>query len=225
MAAEFYEASEELEELARELIQEHHGHLIEADIKYLFRTGNWEVKKRETWGQAKKVGKEVNFLTGYDFIIIIHQAVWEQLNDKEKRALLDHELQHCSAGTDAAGNKIWYIQGHDVEDFYAIIRRHGLWSKMLRKMESVLNQIELELDVEQAAPVEEVVALPGGETLAIGGRPNLQVISSKPVQQLPPPEEPEDSNEADDTTDEYDGDTIDVEVIDVTGTEGNQKEA
>ena len=140
MAAEFYEVSEELETIARELIQDHHSHLVEARIKYLFRTGNWEVKKRETWGQAKKVGKEVNYLTGYDFIITIHRDVWDQLEGKEKRALLDHELQHCSAGSDDAGNKIWYIQGHDVEDFYAIIKRHGLWSKSLRKMDSLLKQ-------------------------------------------------------------------------------------
>lgn len=214
MAAEFYDASEDLESLARDIIQEHHSHLVEANIKYLFRTGNWEVKKRDTWGQAKKVGKEVNFLTGHDFIVTIHRDVWEQLSPDHKRALLDHELQHCSAGTDDAGNKVWYIQGHDVEDFHAIIRRHGFWSPALRKMEGLLNQTELDLEPEEADP--ELTALPGGETLAIGGRPELRVISSKPVQELPPPEEPEE-NEALDQI--FDADIIDVEVIHDTGTE------
>nr|WP_092074972.1 putative metallopeptidase [Dendrosporobacter quercicolus]NSL49600.1 hypothetical protein [Dendrosporobacter quercicolus DSM 1736]SDN24400.1 hypothetical protein SAMN04488502_11556 [Dendrosporobacter quercicolus] len=210
MAAEFYEASEELKEIARELIEETHSHLIEADIKYLFRTGNWEVKKRETWGQAKKVGKEVNFLTGYDFIIIIHRDVWDQLNGKEKHALLDHELQHCSAGTDDAGNKVWYIQGHDVEDFYAIIRRHGLWSKALRKMETLLNQTEL--DLQEPEPAEELPELPGGPDLAeLPGRPTLQIVGSAPKQLEAP--------EADETEET---DFIDIEVVESndTGTEG-----
>ena len=179
MAAEFYEASEELETIARKLIQEHHSHLVEARIKYLFRTGNWEVKKRETWGQAKKVGKEVNYLTGYDFIVTIHRDVWEQLDDKEKRALLDHELQHCSAGTDDAGNKVWYIQGHDVEDFYAIIKRHGLWSKSLRKMNSLLQQTELDFGPNvfpgplQLEGGEEILQLnPGRQVLMLMGGAN-----------------------------------------------------
>ncbi|WP_371366262.1 hypothetical protein SRRS_07000 [Sporomusa rhizae] len=218
MAAEFYDASEDLEALAREIIQEHHSHLVEADIKYLFRTGNWEVKKRDTWGQAKKVGKEVNFLTGYNFIITVHRDVWEQLSLNDKRALLDHELQHCSAGTDDAGNKVWYIQGHDVEDFHAIIRRHGLWSPALRKMEGLLNQTELDLESEDADPEEHLAALPGGEPAAIGGRPELRVISSKPVQELPPPEEDaNDEQEPDDII--VDADIIDIEVIHDTGTE------
>lgn len=157
MAAEFYDASDEVIALAKKLIEDHHGHLVEANIKYLFRTGNWEVKKRDTWGQAKKVGKEVNFLTGYDYIILLHQDVWEQLQPEHKEALLDHELQHCSAGTDDAGNKIWYIQGHDVEDFHAIIRRHGLWSPALKKIETALemrNQTELDFSDHDAEEPE-----------------------------------------------------------------------
>ena len=196
MAAEFYEVSEELETIARELIQDHHSHLVEARIKYLFRTGNWEVKKRETWGQAKKVGKEVNYLTGYDFIVTIHRDVWDQLEGKEKRALLDHELQHCSAGSDDAGNKIWYIQGHDVEDFYAIIKRHGLWSKSLRKMDSLLKQTELDFGPNT---IPGPLQLEGGEEL-------LQLNVGRPVLML--------TTGADDEHQEDPEDVIDAEIVD-----------
>jgi hypothetical protein len=160
MATELYDASDELLALAKKLIEDHHGHLVEANIKYLFRTGNWEVKKRDTWGQAKKVSKETNFLTGYDFIILIHQDVWYQLVPEHQEALLDHELQHCSAGTDDAGNKVWYIQGHDVEDFLPIIRRHGLWSPALKKIETALemrNQTELDFGEDPSSTTDLVV--------------------------------------------------------------------
>lgn len=180
MAAEFYDASDEVVALAKKLIEDHHGHLIEANIKYLFRTGNWEVKKRDTWGQAKKVSKETNFLTGYDFIILLHQDVWAQLTPDDKEALLDHELQHCSAGIDSDGNNVWYIQGHDFEDFLAIIRRHGLWTPALKKIETALemrNQIELDFSA-PAPPAEDPLAIVAAEeSPAITGRPQLHLIS------------------------------------------------
>lgn len=178
--SEFYNASEELIDIANDLIENYHGHLIEAKIKYLFRTGNWETKKRETWGQAKKIGKEVNFLTGYDFLITIHKDVWEQLNKSEREALLDHELQHCFAGTDKAGNKIWGVEGHDVEDFYAVIRRHGLWSKPLKKLEQTLNQIELKFEVQDDS--DGLLELPGQNYEAIEGREYPQLTSNSPKQ-------------------------------------------
>jgi hypothetical protein len=205
LAAEFYDASENLIELAHEIIEECHSHLVEANIKYLFRTGNWEVKKRETWGQAKKVGQEVNFLTGYDFIITIHQEVWDQLNLEDRKALLDHELQHCSAGTDNAGNKIWYVQGHDLEDFHAIIRRHGLWSPALKKLENLLNQIELQFEQQPPQQQPETIT-------SIVGRPDLKVINStKPTMLLAAAEEP-DSDDMEKDADDND-DFIDIEVI------------
>ena len=216
MAAEFYEVSEELETIARELIQDHHSHLVEARIKYLFRTGNWEVKKRETWGQAKKVGKEVNYLTGYDFIITIHRDVWDQLEGKEKRALLDHELQHCSAGSDDAGNKIWYIQGHDVEDFYAIIKRHGLWSKSLRKMDSLLKQTELDFGPNV---IPRSLQIEGGEDFLQlnAGRPVLMLAAGADDEHQ---EDPEDVIDAEIVDSDAGNDPEDVTPLGGTGTEG-----
>lgn len=214
MAAEFYDASEGLINLAHELIQEHHGHLIEAKIKYLFRTGNWEVKKRDTWGQAKKVGKEIKFLTGYDFIITIHQDVWEQLNNEDRKALLDHELQHCSAGTDNVGNKVWYVQGHDLEDFHAIIRRHGLWSPALKKLENMLNQTELEFDQPEQA-----------ENLSsIAGRPDLKVVkSTQPSVLLSEGQDGEDDQEDDSAAATGDDTVIDVDIIEDSDEEQQDK--
>jgi hypothetical protein len=204
LAAEFYDASESLINLAHELIQANHGHLVEAKIKYLFRTGNWEVKKRDTWGQAKKVGKEIKFLTGYDFIITIQQDVWEQLQIEDRKALLDHELQHCSAGTDNVGNKVWYVQGHDLEDFHAIIRRHGLWSPALKKLGNMLNQTELQFE-----PPEQAEELP-----EISGRPDLKVVkSSQPSKFLS--EGKEEECDPDDELEAASGNenVIDVEII------------
>jgi hypothetical protein len=69
------------------------------------------------------------------------------------KALVDHELQHCCKTEDKQGNPVWYIQGHDVEDFVSVIRRNGLWSNALMAMHKVgsdFQQAELAFDKDKA---------------------------------------------------------------------------
>jgi len=142
MATEYFDAPE-VEEVARQLINTIHGHLAEAKIKYLFRTGDWSTQKRETWGKAQRITGQQAFLTGLDFVITIHRDVWSQLTSEERMALVDHELSHCCRGDDDPnGNPTWYIQGHDVEDFIGIIRRHGLWRPALKKLHKAVQEHE-----------------------------------------------------------------------------------
>lgn len=117
--------------MATELINDHHSHLAEAKIGYFFRSGTWTSNKREVWGKAQTVTGLMKHVTGLDFIITINQDIWVCLNDAQQRALVDHELQHCCKDEDKNGYPVWYTQGHDFEDFAAIIRRHGLWTEGL----------------------------------------------------------------------------------------------
>lgn len=126
-----FEPAPEVERIAWNLIKKYHNHLINANIRYLFRRGPWTSKKRETLGQATKVSGVDQFLTGLDFIIMINVAVWNQLDQKEKIALVDHELEHCCEEDDK-----YFIQGHDVEDFLAVIKRNGFWSPDLKRIEA-----------------------------------------------------------------------------------------
>jgi len=118
----------EVAEVASKLIGRHHGHLAEARIVYLFREGNWSSKDRTTWGMAQKVSDRDKFLTGYDFYLIINYDVWKALDQSTREALVDHELSHC--GQNESGS--WVIWGHDIEDFAAIVRRHGLWNESVK---------------------------------------------------------------------------------------------
>lgn len=126
-----FEPAPEVERIAGELINKYHNHLINAKIKYLFRHGPWTSKKRETLGKAVKVSGVNQFLTGLDFIIMINAEVWAQLGYKEKVALVDHELEHCCEEDDK-----YFVQGHDVEDFLAVIKRNGFWTPDLKKIEA-----------------------------------------------------------------------------------------
>lgn len=134
MAAEFDYASE-VREIAREIIQQHHSHLVEAHIVYLFRDGGWESRGRTIYGKAYKLSGREKFLSDdADFAIVINKEAWLGLQPHQQKALVDHELCHCGKnGEDEDGNPIWCLWDHDVEEFRAVIDRHGLWAPDVRK--------------------------------------------------------------------------------------------
>lgn len=134
LATEFFEAPE-VRAMAIDIIAEHHPHLAEAGIGYYFRTGTWTKKGNAVYGTAQKPSGLLKAVTGHDFIIVISSGVWPFLKPETQAALLDHELQHCCRGEDTdEGDPTWYIQGHDFEDFTAIVRRHGLWTDALKRV-------------------------------------------------------------------------------------------
>lgn len=178
MAGTSYEHLTEVEEIARELIQGFHKDLVEANIAYLMRDSKtWTVKRKTCWGSAKKLSSETKFLTddgdteGYDFIITINASVWKGITQDMKKALVDHELCHCARGDDnKAGEPTWYIDGHTVEDFAAVIRRHGLWSEeikmIVRAMEdSKVKQEVLIFDGQQGDKPSNVINMPTKEVI------------------------------------------------------------
>jgi len=142
MALIEFDDAYEVEMIARKCIGKHHGHLVEARIKYLFREGPWSSKDRTTWGRALKVTARERHLTDYDFCVVINSKVWRLLEQHQKTALIDHELSHCGrkADDDKDGNPIWYEVSHDIEDFAAAVRRHGLWSEDVRKIARAIEQ-------------------------------------------------------------------------------------
>lgn len=134
MATEFFEAPD-VQEKAIEIIGKYHSHLIEANIGYYFRTGTWTKNKKTVFGTAQKPSGLLKAVTRHDFIITINSDVFPYLKPKTQEALIDHELMHCCRGEDDDdGNPTWYIQGHDFEDFAAIVRRHGLWTDALKRI-------------------------------------------------------------------------------------------
>ena len=154
-----YSAAPEVEELARSLIEDHHSHLVEARIKYLFRNGKWAKKGRSVLGQAKLASEDTRFIGQYEFVIIVNLVAWNNASAATREALIDHELYHCGCEVDRAGNKRWNIVDHDVTEFIAVVRRHGLWEDDLQRLmkaaqegpfvEGVHNEIPLSFDVDQ----------------------------------------------------------------------------
>ena len=127
-----YEIAYEVEEIAARIIDDHHNHLAEAKIKYLFKKDKWVKKDKVVLGQAKLASEDTRFIARYDFVIIINLDAWN-ISDSEKReALIDHELSHCGRAFDSDGNNKWCTIDHDVQEFIPVVRRHGLWEEDLQ---------------------------------------------------------------------------------------------
>lgn len=132
-----YKHAFDVEEIARELIDAYHSHLSTARIKYVFRSVPAEERGQIVWGKAKKVTGLNAWLTveadqkTYEksepqpfFVMEIAETVWVQLEEKQKRALVDHELTHFDVDVDTGK---YSLRPHDLEEFNIIVRRHGLW--------------------------------------------------------------------------------------------------
>lgn len=136
-----YSPAPEVEKIAREIIREHHKHLVNVQVRYVFRSIASKKNGRVVLGTARKVTGMSAYLANVGnalhdttpntpfCVIEIAKDQWANLNPSQQKALVDHEL--CHLWVTSAG-KI-SIRHHDVEEFREIIIRHGLWQPELEK--------------------------------------------------------------------------------------------
>ena len=133
-----YRPAPAVQRIADELIPKHHDHLVGQHIEYVFRDKHATSNGKEVWGKARKITGLNAYLAGdtaegdevEDFFVVeIAEDVWALLEPAQRRALVDHELAHCTVDVDEVTGDIEGISlvGHDLEEFKAIVERHGLW--------------------------------------------------------------------------------------------------
>lgn len=126
MAVIWTKAKDEVLELAQELIEEHHPDLSDAAIGIVFRDTAPVSNGKVTLGQASKVPPKMLPYLDLDFLIWLAADFWEDATSVQRRALLDHELCHCSS---FEGENT--IRPHDIEEFAEIVERYGYWNSGL----------------------------------------------------------------------------------------------
>lgn len=70
-----------------------------------------------------------------DYIMVLESEFWGNAQPKQREALVFHELCHTehSVGKDGElkfkddGRPVFGIQGHDIEEFNAVVERYGAW--------------------------------------------------------------------------------------------------
>jgi hypothetical protein len=153
--------------IAEKLIGQYHPHLHGCRVEYLFvnkydKDGvrqPVESKGKQRWGQAVKVSGRNAYLASAEkntgdpadlefFVVEICAYAWQFLDEKQKEALVDHELCHLALDEDK-GKGTPTMRPHDVEEFSEIVKRHGLWRPDLEQMVKIGAE-QLKLDLQPA---------------------------------------------------------------------------
>jgi len=155
-----FDPADAVEKIAKKLIPKYHSHLATCKIAYLFKNKPMKSKGREVIATAEKIAKKHHALSGYHFLITTSYPAWKELEDKQKLAVIDHELEHCFVEDDEkTGEPKYSILPHDVEEFGSIIKRHGLYTTSLvrigRVVEDALENLEKKTVVKKVGKPEE----------------------------------------------------------------------
>lgn len=137
--------------LLDELVETHHEELTEARIALAWNL-SWkpDVDGRITIGKCVKASDLDRELALYDFTILLLKGLWcdSRTTDRQRRALLDHELHHCAVKYDKAGEpvidergrRVYRLRRHDLEEFTAVVARHGLYKRDLEQFADACRQ-------------------------------------------------------------------------------------
>lgn len=143
------ESKHESYRLMEQLRAKYHNHLNPARIAIAWRKSlKPNVDGQLVLGKCIKASDLQREAAPFDFIILLNREIWNDIdfNQKKKLALLDHELCHAEIVLDKMlepkyderGRNIWRIRKHDIEEFKAVVERHGCYKKDLENFAKAL---------------------------------------------------------------------------------------
>ena len=106
-------------------------------------------KKCDFAGKMEKASGVWKYLSDFNYVLLLFKPVWIDLNEDSKHALVLHELLHIKSTEDKDDNVRWTVKKHDVEEFFAVVKKYGSWSPQLKVIESLMCGTEEEIDVEE----------------------------------------------------------------------------
>lgn len=132
MGARYVRAEEEVGPMLDELLREHHGDLLAARFGMLFVEKAPKNKGAIVYASVAPFPAKMQPFFGdeaYDYLLTVSADVWNRATAAQRSAMLDHELCHCVGEEDDDGEMTWGTVGHDLEEFVAVVRRHGIWRR------------------------------------------------------------------------------------------------
>jgi hypothetical protein len=126
-----------IEEMANKLIEKYEEleDCFDAKIKFLFK----ESEKSSYIGKCSKATGKWKFLTGdLDYVVEVWEPFWNVATDKQKEALLYHELRHIEKkikeNDDGEETVTWKVRKHHEEIFADEIEHFGAWNDGLSNL-------------------------------------------------------------------------------------------
>ncbi|HYQ69657.1 putative metallopeptidase [Actinophytocola sp.] len=165
MSGTEYWRAPEVEKIARKLIGKHHEHLNRHDVRVrcLFRDPAARSHGRLVYGKASKVSGRTAYLVGLEhndrldddgpvdfFLIEIAYDPWQGLTERQRIALVDHELCHLEVELpeDSDKDRTLSLRGHDLEEFTEVVKRHGLWRPSVAEFTQVAKSAQLAFPID-----------------------------------------------------------------------------
>ena len=160
--------NDEAEQMVNDLVRQYHRHLDRAHIACLTKPKASVKHGKTVWATLQKTTPLMRALDiEADYVIVIGGPVWERLNTKERRALIDHELMHAAGYDDEA--EAWTVAGHDIEEFSAIIQRHGAWRSDVERFLEVAQAVKLnQMTIDEAVKAHVDTMKGMGVTVEVG---------------------------------------------------------
>ena len=145
MTIEYSEAPQSILSLAQKLIEDHHPNLQEANIAFVMRSEAQQGANGKVVAHTTRVKADIRVYADYDFLVWIAEDAWQRLTDKQRSAVIDHELCHMGGNVDTG----WSIRPHDINEFRDVLARHGMWNDRLAlSLAPVISQLELPIEEE-----------------------------------------------------------------------------
>jgi Putative phage metallopeptidase len=135
MGTEYLKPDKEVRSLVKAIRKKYYSKYSKAKIVTLMRLGKWR-----NWGTLGKVSKKLRQAgVDGDYLLTLNGTAWPLMTDKQKKALVDHELLHMKIKKSKKGNS-FVLRDHDVEEFVDIVKRYGAWRPNLEELKKVLNK-------------------------------------------------------------------------------------
>lgn len=157
--SKIYGPAEEVENIAANLIPSHHPELATARMEYILVSKGSKKNGKPVLGKSRKVSGAWEYLTSKDFILEVAMDTWNDLDLRQRTALVDHLLE-CCTGTEneeGGGEMIWSVREPELREFSSILHRHGAWTEDLAGMVEISQRLNLEARVQEVADVADSV--------------------------------------------------------------------
>ena len=131
MPTTFFEA-DTVREIASRILPSAHPHLATARILYIFRDKAAKEGNKPLAGEVSKVSGVNEYLLKADFLMVIAQDLWNEMDGNRRDALVDHLLTYCYGEEDEkdpGAPMKWRIRRPDVKEFTEVLNRRGKWNQ------------------------------------------------------------------------------------------------
>jgi hypothetical protein len=132
-----YWIADEVAEIV-ESFRKYHADLIGASIGCIFKEKASKSDGEPIIGKITKVSEKNKILMSepYDYVIEIGNDAWQELNNAQKEAWVDHLMEHAyGEESEQTGDMSWKMRKPEIQIFPCIISRHGInWMPGLPKL-------------------------------------------------------------------------------------------